>query len=139
MIVLDTNVLSAIMQDRPDTAVARWLDRQPEQSVWTTSVSVYELRFGIEILVAGRKRRKLEDDLGNLLEGDLEGRILPFDRSAADAAGVIGAEQLQRGRPVEIRDVQIAGIVVARKASLATRNVRHFAGIGLTLVDPWSA
>jgi predicted nucleic acid-binding protein len=138
MIVLDTNVLSAMMQDRPSLSIASWLDRQPEKSVWTTAVNVYELRFGIEILVAGRKRRRLEEDLENLLEEDLEGRILPFDRVAAEAAGEIAGRQREIGRSVEIRDVQIAGIVAATKASLATRNVRHFEGIGLALVDPWS-
>jgi predicted nucleic acid-binding protein len=139
MIVLDTNVLSAVMQDTPNPTVSRWLDRQARESTWTTSISVYELRFGIEILVSGRKRRGLEQDLGKLLEQVLEGRVLPLDHEAADAAGVIAAKQRQRGRPVEIRDVQIAGIVAARKASLATRNIRHFEGVGLTLVDPWSA
>jgi predicted nucleic acid-binding protein len=53
------------------------------------------------------------------------------------AAGVIAAEQRRQGRPVEIRDVQIAGIAVARKAALATRNIRHFEGIGITLINPW--
>lgn len=43
------------------------------------------------------------------------------------------------GRPVEIRDVQIAGITAARKATLATRNRRHFEGLGINVVDPWSA
>ena len=139
MLVLDTNVLSAIMQDQPDPAVSRWLDRQARESVWTTSISVYELRYGIEILASGRKRRGLEQIFQRLLDEVLDRRILPLDRDAAETSGMIGAKQRQRGRPVEIRDVQIAGIVAARKASLATRNTRHFEGIGLSLVDPWSA
>jgi predicted nucleic acid-binding protein len=44
----------------------------------------------------------------------------------------------QSGRSVEIRDLQIAGIAAARRASIATRNVRRFQGLGLTIIDPWS-
>jgi predicted nucleic acid-binding protein len=138
VIVLDTNVLSALMQRRPDADVARWLDAQPQTSLWTTSVTAYEIRSGIEVMPASRRRRQLEDAYANALEIILDHRVLPFDLAAATAAGAIAAKQRRGGRPVEVRDVQIAGIVVARKASLATRNVRHFAGIGVNLVDPWS-
>ena len=69
----------------------------------------------------------------------LDGRVLPFDRTAAETAAAIAARQRQIGRSVEIRDVQIAGIVAARKATLATRNTRHFTDLGITLVDPWQA
>jgi predicted nucleic acid-binding protein len=139
VIILDTNVLSRVMQDTPDPIVAAWLDSQPSQSIWTTSITVYELRFGIEILVAGRKRRNLETALDKLLENALDGRVLPFDRAAADAAGIVAASQRRMGRRVEIRDVQIAGITIARKATVATRNVGHFEGIGLAVVDPGAA
>ena len=137
MIILDTNILSGIMQDRPDQLVADWLDRQPRESVWSTSVTVYELRFGIELLVTGRKRRRLEAALDRLLDQSLDGRILPFDRTAADAAGKIAAHQRKAGHPADVRDVQIAGITSARRATLATRNTKHFEGIGLSLVNPW--
>lgn len=137
MIVLDTNVISALMQREPDPAVLGWLDSVPAESVWTTSVTVFEVRMGLEILAKGRRRSQLEAAFAQALAEDFEGRVLPFDQSAADAAGRIAAERRGVGRSVEIRDVQIAGIVKARKAALATRNVRHFEGCGLTVVNPW--
>lgn len=138
MIVLDTNVVSALMRREPDSLVVTWLDGLPPESIWTTSITIFEVRLGLEILAAGRRRRQLEDAFGMVLAEDFEDRILPFDQTAAQAAGRIAASQRRAGRPVEIRDVQIAGIVSARKATLATRNTRHFEGIGLALVDPWS-
>lgn len=138
MIVLDTNVVSALMQRDPDLAVIAWLDGLPAESVWTTSITVFEVRLGLEILAAGQRRRQLEEAFAKALEEDFEGRVLPFDQAAADAAGRIAAERRQAGRTVEIRDVQIAGITRARKATLATRNLRHFEGCGLALIDPWS-
>lgn len=126
------------MQDQPDELVTAWLDDQARESIWSTAISVYELRFGLELLAKGRKRRNLEAALDRLLERSLDWRILPFDLAAADCAGSIAAERQRAGRPGEIRDVQIAGIAQARKATLATRNVRHFEGIGLNVVNPWS-
>ena len=139
MIVLDTNVLSALMQRDFDAKAVAWLDGLPAESVWTTAITVFEVRFGIELLAAGRRRRRLEEAFVEALAEDFEGRILPFDQAAAEAAGSIAADRRRAGRTVEIRDMQIAGIVTARKATLATRNLQHFAELGLTLVDPWSA
>lgn len=139
MILLDTNVISALMQRDPDPAVVQWLDAQPAESVWTTSITVFEVRFGLEILATGRRRRQLEGAFGKALDEDFEGRVLPFDQAAAQAVGAMAADQRRAGRSIEIRDVQIAGIAAARKAALATRNVRHFEGLGLALIDPWSA
>jgi len=138
VILLDTNVVSALMQREPDRKVLAWLDNLPPESIWTTAITVFEVRMGLELLVAGRRRRQLEDAFAKALEEDFEGRVLTFDLPAAQAAGRIAAEQRRAGRPIEIRDVQIAGIAIARKAALATRNLRHFEGLNLALVDPWA-
>jgi toxin FitB len=138
VILLDTNVVSALMQREPDQKVVSWLDDLPVESIWTTAITVFEVRLGLELLVASRRRRYLEDAFSKALDEDFEGRVLPFDLPAAQAAGRIAAERRRAGRPVEIRDLQIAGIALARKAALATRNLRHFEGLGLTLVDPWA-
>jgi predicted nucleic acid-binding protein len=92
----------------------------------------------LEILASGRRRRLLEEAFAGALADDLEGRILPFDDGAAEAAATIAAARRRAGRSIEIRDVQIAGIAAARRAAIATRNLRHFEGLGLTLIDPWS-
>lgn len=139
MFVLDTNVLSALMRERPDPAVVAWLDGLPSQSVWTTAVTVFEIRFGLAIMAEGRRRSRLERDFERLVEEDLERRVLPFDGPAAEAAALLAAEARASGRPIEIQDVQIAGITLARRAALATGNVRHFRDAGIALIDPWRA
>lgn len=138
MILLDTNVLSALMQRQPEPRVVDWLDELPPESVWTTSITVFEVRYGIEILATGKRRRALEHAFDLALEQDFDGRVLAFDSTAAQAAARIAAHRRRSGRPVEIRDLQIAGIAIARKSTLATRNLRHFEGLGLDLVDPWA-
>ena len=138
MIVLDTNVVSAVMRRAPDMTVAGWLDRQPTESLWLTVVSVFEIRFGIDLLPASRRRRELVDAFDRALVERFEGRILAFDEPAAAAAAAIAARRRKAGRTVEFRDTQIAGIVAARRAVLATGNVRHFDGLGIEIVDPWT-
>lgn len=138
MILLDTNVVSALMQRDPDPAVVAWLDGQPAESVWTTSITVFEVRTGLELLEPGRRRRELESAFDQFLAEELERRVQSFDQAAAVAAGTIAAARQRAGRTLEIRDVQIAGIATARKAQLATRNTRHFEGLAVDLANPWS-
>lgn len=138
MIILDTNVISALMQRRPDPLVRDWLDRQPGESVWTTSITVLEVRTGLEWLDPGDRRKALEEAFDALLRSDLDERILAFDVAAANVAGAIAGARRRAGRTIEVRDIQIAGIAAARHATLATRNTRPFAGLGLALVDPWA-
>lgn len=137
MILLDTNILSALMQQEPQPEVVDWLDGQPPESIWTTAITVFEVRFGLEILAAGRRRLRLEKAFTQAIEEDLQWRVVSFDAAATEAASAIAARRRRAGRPVEIRDLMIAGIASARKAVLATRNILHFEGLEIPLVNPW--
>lgn len=139
MIILDTNVISEVMQKRPTQAVLGWLNDQPGVSIWTTAVTVFEIRYGLEIMTKGRQRTALEQGFSQIIDNDLEGRVLPLEASDAGTAALISAERRRAGRTIDIRDACIAGIAVTRKASLATRNVKDFEGVGLTIVNPWTA
>jgi toxin FitB len=137
MVILDTNVISALMQQRTPPAVKLWLDRQAELSVWTTSITVFEIRNGIEMLTRGRRRTSLESEFQRVLEDDIQRRIVPFDTEAATAAAILMAERQRAGRPGDMRDTMIAGIVIASHATLATHNVRHFSDLPVPVIDPW--
>jgi predicted nucleic acid-binding protein len=139
VIVLDTNVLSALMRQVPEAPVVAWLDRQPAESVWITSVTLFEARLGLALLPRGRRRQALEAAFVGLMKDDLEDRVLDFDSAAATEAAALAAERHRRGRPVDMRDTQIAGIALARRATLATRNARHFRDLKVPVVDPWQA
>jgi predicted nucleic acid-binding protein len=138
VIILDTNVVSALMRAEPDASVVAWLDRQPPDSVWTTAVTVLEVRLGIELLATGRRREQLERAFNLALAEDLQNRVLPFDRPAAEEAAILAARRQREGSPVDLRDTQIAGIALARRAAIATRNVRHFRDLRVGVIDPWS-
>ncbi len=137
MIVLDTNVLSALMRTKPDAVVVQWLDRQPADSVWLTSITVFEARFGLALLPKGRRRSVLERALERVLAEDLASRVLAFDEMATAIAAQLAADRQRAGRIVDLRDTLIAGIAQARRATLATRNTRHFEGLEVPVVNPW--
>jgi predicted nucleic acid-binding protein len=139
MIVLDTNIVSVMM--RPETAprVLDWLDTQPAESVWTTVITLFEIRYGLAVLPLGRRRSSLESNFQRVLQEGLAERILDFDPASAWAAAELMARLEASGRGIELRDLQIAGIVTSRRATLATRNTRHFFHTTIELVDPWEA
>jgi predicted nucleic acid-binding protein len=139
MIVLDTNVLSALMRTTPDAVVVEWLDRQPADSVWITSITVFEARFGLALLPKGKRRNSLEQTFDRMLTEDLSSRVLTLDEMAAVTAAQIAAERQRAGRTVDLRDTLIAGIAQARRATIATRNTRHFDGLDVPVVNPWHA
>lgn len=138
MIILDTNVVSALMNDPLDSTVASWLNRQPRISVWTTAVTVLEIEFGLKILPMGRKRAGLIRIFASIL-AEMDRRVAAFDHEAAQLAADLMASRQTKGRVVDVRDTMIAGIVLARHASLATRNVAHFSDLSATVVNPWTA
>lgn len=139
MILLDTNVLSAMMQVVPEEVVARWLDQQPFDSIWTSTITVMEIRAGLIAMPAGRRRDGLKQSLSTLLEEKIRGRIASFDTSAAECAAELMAVRKLRGRPVDWRDNMIAGIALATRATLATRNTSHFEDLSVPVVNPWTA
>lgn len=126
------------MLRKPDATVVAWLDGQPAESTWTTSITVFEIRTGLELLPAGRRRTQLERAFDQLLSDELDGRVQSFDRPAALAAGTLAAARQNAGLTMEVRDAEIAGIALARRAALATRNIRHFSDLGMALINPWA-
>jgi hypothetical protein len=137
MIILDTNVLSALMSRVPDAKVAAWLDRQPRTSIWTTSVTIFEVRFGLEIMPRGKRHAGLVEDFEKLLMS-IDHRIAPFDTEAAQHTSTLMASRKLLGRPRELRDTMIAGIVLSHRATLATRDISHFDDASAPLIDPFS-
>lgn len=136
MIILDTNVISAVMEQAGHDAVVAWLDRQEIDNLCTTAVNLHELRFGIEKLMPSRRRKTLDEGLQYTLEL-LGSRVWHVDSASAMRSGELQARREKVGRPIALGDCLIAGIALARGAVIATRNVRHFRGLGIEMVNPW--
>jgi len=137
MTILDTNVVSEFMLRSPSPRVIGWLDRQPRLSLWITAITVFEIRLGLQIM-PNSKRRDLLSQRFNEVLARMNEQIVPFDTEAAQQAAALMALRRVQGRPRDLRDTMIAGIVLARHTSLATRNAAHFDDISAPLIDPWN-
>jgi predicted nucleic acid-binding protein len=136
MIILDTNVVSELMRPEPAPAVLAWLRQQTGGSLYTTAVTVAEIRYGIARLPEGRRREALHQAASEIFAA-FPGQVLSFDLAAAStyADVVTGRESI--GNPIDGFDAQIAAICRSRAATLATRNTKDFDDTGITLVNPW--
>lgn len=103
----------------------------------TTSVTLAEILYGIEILPPGKRKRELAAGAERLFAFVFDSRILPFDEPAAQRFSQIAADRRKRGRPISELDAQIAAIASVHGAVLATRNVADFEHCGVRLVNPW--
>ena len=138
MIILDTNVLSELMRPSPYLRVSDWVDRQDSTNLYTTAVTEAELRRGIEILPAGRRRNRLFEEMEKTLEEDFARRILPFDSVAARAYASIFAARRASGNSISMADCMIAAIARINNAPVATRDVDGFHNCGIEIINPWA-
>jgi len=137
MILLDTNVISETMRERPDPDVREWLRQHPRANVWTTSVVIAELLAGIESMPSGHKQKTLREAVEDMIAEDFHGQMLTFNLPAARKYARIVASRRKIGRPIREMDAQIAAIACVHGATLVTRDVDDFAGCNLTVVNPW--
>lgn len=137
MIVLDTNVVSELMRTQPDMAVLRWMDAQSPATLWLNSVVVSELLYGVAKLPKGKRKEQLIVAVAAMVEEDFAGRVLSFDVHAATEYASLVVVRENAGLSVSMADAQIAAICLSQGATLATRNTKHFEGLGLTLINPW--
>jgi predicted nucleic acid-binding protein len=139
MMLLDTNVVSEIWRDNPNPSVLAWLDAQPEQNLFVCTPVVAELRYGIERLADGSRKKRLISAFEKLCTDGYRGRILSFDLESAICFGHLRADRDRLGRPIDLIDAMIAAIALANRMALVTRNIQDFFEIGLDLIDPFTA
>jgi predicted nucleic acid-binding protein len=139
MIILDTNVLSELMRANPDENVLAWLDSQNSQDLYTTAITVAELLYGVARLAHGRRKTALRGAIESMLDGEMAGKILPFDVNSARQYAMLVAECESHGRPISSADAQIAAVCHAHDAVLVTRNGKDFETTGVPIIDPWTS
>ena len=137
MIVLDTNVISELARRAPDPGVLSWLDSLEVSQVVTTAITAAELRYGVERLPDGHRKRELTMVIRGILTEDFHGRVFPFDERASVRYADVVSGRERSGRPIGVADAQIAAICRDSGAILATRNTADFEETGIELIDPW--
>lgn len=137
MIILDTNIISELMKQIPDTSVIDWVDQQEVTQLFITSITIAEISYGLNVLPSGKRRNYLEHAFDNAILSAFKHRILSFDELAAHNFGKIMGQRKEMGRPLNIADGQIIAIAYTQNAVIATRNIGDFSHCGLDLIDPF--
>ena len=137
MIVLDTNVVSEAMKPEPDATVRAWLNEQTAETLYLSSVTLAELRFGIAVLPTGKRKRALTHSVDGLFDL-FEGRVLPFDVNAAQHYAELAATARKSGRGFSTPDGYIAAIAASRGFIVASRDTSPYEAGGLQVINPWS-
>jgi predicted nucleic acid-binding protein len=138
VIVFDTNVISELMRSEPSSVVVGWVRSRRASELYTTSITLAEVRYGIERLPDG-SRKQLLRTLADEVFAAFEEQVLPFDAEAATRYAAIVTERDRAGLPIDGFDAQIAAICRSHGAALATRNLKDFHGTGIEVLDPWQA
>ena len=139
MILLDTNVVSEPLKLTSDAGVLAWLDAQMIETLYLSTISLAKLRFGIEVLPAGKRRETLHTSLEQRILPLFAGRILPFDTAASKAYAEIRARARAAGKAIAPADGYIAATATTHGLIVATRDTRPFEAAGLTVINPWNS
>ena len=139
MVILDTNVISEITRSVPEPKVVAWYQRQDSASLYTTTITLAEVFYGLNLLPEGNRRAQLSRFADDFFGQEMAGKILSFDETAAVHYATIRAAKRRLGLSMSSLDAQIAAIAVAAGAAVAMRNVSDFEHCGVTVVNPWIA
>ena len=137
MIVLDTNVVSELMRSAPSQSVIDWVDRQADITLYLTSLTLAEIRYGIASLPAGRRRSDLSDAFEHQIRPLFADRVLSFDEAASVEYAVLRADARSKGAAIGDADALIAAVVRVHGFQIATRDMNPFEAAGLRVIDPW--
>lgn len=139
MIVLDTNVISELWKAEPDPSVLAWIDAQMVETLYLSTVTVAEIRFGVATMPKGKRRMVYQERLEREVLPAFSGRILSFDLDASRAYADLMASAREAGKAIGVADGYIAATAAARGLMVATRDIGPFEAAGLKVINPWAA
>jgi predicted nucleic acid-binding protein len=137
MIVLDTNVISELWKAEPDPNVLAWIDAQMVETLYLSTITIAELRFGLATMPEGKRRTIYQDRLEREVLPAFSGRVLPFDLDASQAYAKLMAQAKEAGKVIGKADGYIAATAAARGMTVATRDTSPFEAAGLNVINPW--
>ena len=139
MILLDTNVISETQRREPNARVLDWIDAQALETLYLSAITVAELRAGIALMPAGKRRDIFHENLEKRLLPMFANRVLSFDMACTQAYAKLLAKARTAGLAIETADVFIAAVALVNGFAVATRDTSPFEAAGLSVINPWEA
>ncbi len=136
--LLDTNVISELKKASPDIKVLEWVASQPSDMLYTSSVNIAEIRFGIVSQADTLRQLKLTEWLEDKVRPLFEERILQATEPALLQWRIFASLAEKAKQPAPSADLLIAAIACLAKLPVATRDVKPFIGAGVPVLNPWT-
>ena len=137
MILLDTNVVSEPLRRTPEVRVIEWIDAQPLETLYLSAITVAEMRAGVALLPAGKRRSGLQENLEKRVLPLFAGRELAFDLTCTQAYAALMAKARAAGLAIATADGYIAAIAATNNFAVATRDAAPFEAAGVSVINPW--
>jgi toxin FitB len=137
MLILDTNVLSELMNPQGSQTVKSWVNSQSRESLFTTTITKAEILYGIAILPEGNRKQRLQDAAHIVFNEEFLNQLLVFDSESAENFASLSTDRRRQGNPISQFDAQIAAICRTHRAAIVTRNVDDFLNCQVEIINPW--
>ncbi len=135
--LLDTCVISELVAREPDPGVVRWVDSVDEETLFLSSITIGEIKKGIEKLVASDRRKVLAEWLEDELLVRFKDKVLPIDTAVMLVWGKLVADLEKQGKTMPAIDSLLAATALQGGLTLVTRNEGDFANCSTAVVNPW--
>lgn len=135
--LVDTSVVSELAKPSPAMGVREWTEAVASDDLFVSVLTLGELRQGIALLGDIRQAHTLDRWLSQVFPDWFEGRILTIDQAVSERWGEFSAAGRQRGKPLPVVDGLLAATADVHGLTLVTRNIRHFADVGVAVFSPW--
>ena len=135
--LLDTCLISELVKKSPSASVLGWLDKQDEDQLYLSALTIGELQKGISKLADARKKEELQIWLSSDLVSRFERRILNIDTEVAVHWGRLIGEAESRGKRLPVIDSLIAAAAAVHNLTVVTRNIADLEECSVRVLSPW--
>ena len=137
--LLDTNVLSELRRPRPEPRVVAFVADRPLQQLFVSSVTLAEIRFGIELLAEPNRRAELNEWLTHKVRPMFEHRVLQVTEDIMLKWRLLVEVGRKTGHVFSQPDLLIAATAIQHDLTVVTRDRSDFDRAGVPVLNPWDA
>ncbi len=136
--LLDTNIISELRRPRPERKVVAFVAAQPLDRLFISSVTLAEIRFGIELVPDANRRRELNDWLAHKVRPMFEQRILQVTEDIMFKWRLLVEEGRKSGHTFSQPDLIIAATGLHHGLTIVSRDTADYAKTDVPLFNPWT-
>ena len=137
--LLDTNILSELRRPRPEPKVVEFVAAQSLESLDISSVTLAEIRFGIELVANVNRRADLNNWLTHKVRPMFDQRVLPITEDIMLKWRLLVEDGRKGGHTFSQPDLLIAATALEHGITLVSRDTSDYERARVPVLNPWLA